>query len=90
MADKTTFLVSDENPDGWNLEDILAEIQNDMIRRTQKIVGDGRTEARAVLNNNIEILGMLSQCIDRATDSTRILDKAFGPHREGEPRIGVA
>lgn len=87
---KTTFLVTEENPDGWRIEDILTVIQNDMIRRTQKIVGDSRPEARAVLNNNIEILGMLSQCIERATDSTRILDRAFGPHKEGEPRIGVA
>ncbi len=87
---KTTFLVTEDNPGGWKLEDILAEIQNDMIRRTQKIVGDARPEARAVLNNNIEILAMLSKCIDHANDSTRILDRSFGPHKEGEPRIGVA
>lgn len=87
---KTTFLVTEDNPDGWKIEDILMAIQNDMFRRTQKIVGDSRDEARAVLNNNIEILGMLSQCIDKAKDSTKILDRSFGPHKEGKPRIGVA
>ncbi len=89
-TDKTTFLVTEENPEGWKIEEILTVIQNDMFRRTQKIVGDNRPEARAVLNNNIEILGLLSKCIDRATESTQILDRSFGPHTEGQPRIGVA
>lgn len=89
-SEKTTFLVTEENPEGWKIEEILMVIQNDMFRRTQKIVGDNRPEARTVLNNNIEILGLLSKCIDRATESTQVLDKAFGPHKEGQPRIGVA
>jgi len=87
---KTTFLVTDENPDGWKIEDILMTIQNDMFRRTQKIVEDSREEARDVLNNNIKILGLLSQCIEKATESTRILNRSFGPHKDGKPRIGVA
>ena len=85
----TTFLASDENTEGWRLEEILRVIQCDIIRRMQKITGDPRPEARAVLNNNIAILGDLSDCIARAEDSTQILDRAFGPHKEGEPRIGV-
>ncbi len=86
----TTFLVTEENPDGWKIEDILMTIQNDMFGRTQKIVGDSRDEARAVLNNNIEILGLLSQCIEKAKESTQILNRSFGPHKDGKPRIGVA
>lgn len=89
ISEKTTFLVTEENPEGWKIEDILMVIQNDMFRRTQKIVGDNRTEARVVLNNNIEIHALLSQCIERAAESTQILDRAFGPHTEGQPRIGV-
>ena len=87
---KTTFLVTEANPKGWTLEDILTEIQNDIVRRSQKIVDDTRPEARAVFNNNIEILGYLSQCIEKAQDSTKLLNHAFGPHKQGEPRIGVA
>jgi phosphoglycerate-specific signal transduction histidine kinase len=87
---KSTFLVTDDNPTGWKIEDILTEIQNDIVRRSQKIVDDARPEARTVLNNNFEILGLLSQCIEKATDSTRLLNRAFGPHKDGEPRIGVA
>ena len=85
----TTFLVTDENANGWKLEDILRVIQNDIIGRMQKITGDPRPEARAVLNNNIAILGALSDCIARAEDSTQLLNRAFGPHKDGEPRIGV-
>jgi len=85
----TTFLATDENSDGWKLEDILRVIQTDIIGRMQKITGDNRPEARAVLNNNIAILGALSECIARAEDSTQLLNRAFGPHQEGNPRIGV-
>lgn len=85
----TTFLVTDENPDGWRLEDILAVIRDDVVRRTQKIAGDSRPEARAVLKNNIAILSALTECIDRAEESTRLLNRSFGPHKDGEPRIGV-
>lgn len=90
MTNKTTFLVTTENPDGWTLEDILVEIQNDIVRRSQKIVDDKRPEARQVLNNNIEILGHLSACIAKANESTALLKRAFGPHEPGNPRIGVA
>ena len=87
---KTTFLVTDDNPQGWKLEDILTEIQNDIIRRAGKIVDDARPEARAVLNNNVDILGYLAKCIERAQDSTKLLNRSFGPHKDGKPRIGVA
>ena len=47
----TKLLVSPNNPDGWKLEDIIDEIQNDIVRRTARIVDDNRPEARAVLHN---------------------------------------
>jgi hypothetical protein len=51
---------------------------------------DDRPEARHVLENNIKILGILAECISLAEDSTTVLDKSFGKHKDGEPRIGVA
>jgi hypothetical protein len=87
---KTTFLKTVDNPNGWTIEDLLTVLQNDMIIRCQKIVGDTRPEARAVFNNNLDILAHLTHCIEKARDSTQILNRAFGPHKEGEPRIGVA
>ena len=85
---KTKLLQSTENPEGWRLEDLMAEIQNDIIRRTQKIINDNRPDARAVLNNNIQIMSLLSECLERGEDSTRILN-ILGPHQEGQPRIGI-
>ncbi|MCG8361577.1 MAG: hypothetical protein MI920_38965 [Kiloniellales bacterium] len=86
----TQFLVTEENPSGFKLEDILSAIRKDMVLRATKIVDDDRPQAKTVLENNIRILGLLSECINIATDSTRLLDKAFGPHKDGEPRIGVS
>ena len=85
----TQFLVTEENPSGYRLEDILSAIRKDMMIRATKIVDDDREEAQQVLENNVRILGLISDCISIASESTRILDRAFGPHTEGTPRIGV-
>ena len=87
----TRYLVSEENPDGLKLEDILRVIRNDVLIRCTKISSDARTEAQAVVANNVRILELLTEAIQRAEDSTQILDKAFGPSasaRGGPPRIG--
>lgn len=86
----TRFLVTADDPSGWKLEDILTEIQNDIIRRSGKILDDPRPEARTVLHNNIEIMGLMTQCIERAKDSTRVLASLGPSHAEdgGPPRIG--
>jgi len=86
----TKFLVTPENPTGWKLEDILAEIQNDIIRRSHKLIDDHRPEARAVLKNNFNILTYLSQAIERAQDSTRIVNTLGPPANDGQPRLGRA
>ena len=84
----TKFLVTDENPDGYKLEDILTVIRNDILYRATKIMADNRPEAAAVMNNNIRILNALSESIDLAKNSSDILDKAFGPGDPTAPRIG--
>ena len=86
----THFLVSDTNPDGSKLEEILRIIRNDILIRCTKISKDERPEAQQVLQNNIKILDYISQSIALAEDSTHILDKAFSPGSEdGSPRIGI-
>lgn len=84
----THFLVSETKPEGYKLEDILTLIRNDIIVRATRIMDDRRPEAQAVLENNVRILNMLTDCINLADNSTRILVKAFGEHSEGHPRIG--
>ncbi len=83
------FLVTDDNPDGFKLEEILSVIRKDIILRANKILDDEREQALQVLENNIKILGLLSECINIATESSRLLDRSFGPHKDGEPRIGI-
>lgn len=89
----THFLASDTNPAGYKLEDILIVIRRDLIIRSSKIADDARPEAKAVLDNNTRILQLLTEAIHVAEQSSRVLDKAFGPSQTGKggsPRIGVA
>jgi phosphoglycerate-specific signal transduction histidine kinase len=88
----THFLSSDTNPQGYRLEDILIAVRRDLIARSSKIADDLRPEAKQVLDNNTQILQLLTQAIHVAEQSTRILDKSFGPsvsHQGGPPRIGA-
>lgn len=87
----TRFLISDENPGGYKLEDILTVIRADVLKRCSKIALDERPEAQHVVANNMAVLQNLTQAIELARDSTRVLDKAFGPSKaHGPPRVGVA
>ena len=86
----THFLVSDAKPDGYKLEEILSVLRADIITRCSKISVDPRPEARQVLHNSMRVLGLISEAIQIAEDSTRILEKAFGPSvKGGPPRIGA-
>ena len=88
----TRFLVSEENPQGSKLEDILRILRKDVLERCTKITDDLRSEAQLVLNNNVKVLEHLSEAIRLAEDSSQILDKAFGPSQAakgGPPRIGT-
>ena len=84
----THFLVTEDNPKGYKLEDILSMIRKDILTRTLKIADDGRAEARHVMQNNMRILGLVSEAISLAEDSSSVLARAFGPSKEGKPRIG--
>lgn len=85
----THFLVTDDNPNGYRLEDIMKIIRKDIFLRTTKIMDDDRPEAMHVMDNNVKILQLLSQAIALAEDSTTTLEKSFGPSQDGSPRIGV-
>ena len=86
----TKFLVSEENLDGFKLEDILRLIRKDILARCSKITDDDRPEAGHVLSNNITILGLMTDAIELAEDSSTILQKSFGPTKQdGPPRIGT-
>jgi UDP-N-acetylmuramyl tripeptide synthase len=84
----THFLVTEDRPDGYRLEDILMLIRKDILNRALKIADDRRHEALHVMRNNMKILDLVSEAIFLAEDSSRVLDRAFGPVKGGPPRIG--
>jgi hypothetical protein len=84
----TQFLISETHPEGYKLEDIQTLVRNDIIKKATKIMDDRRPEAQAVLENDLRIVNLLSDCIGLAGASTKILVRAFGEHVNGQPRIG--
>jgi tRNA G26 N,N-dimethylase Trm1 len=69
------------------------QLRADILHRCEVIAADTRPEALHVMANNVKILGHLSDAINTALDSTRVLDRAFGPLASsawGPPRIGKA
>lgn len=87
----THFLRSEKKPEGHKLEDLLILLRADILHRCEIIAGDHRPEALHVLANNVKVLGLVSEAIVLALDSTRVLDRSFGPSQTadgGPPRIG--
>lgn len=74
----THYLISKSNPDGKRSEQILSDLRADFIERIQDLSVDTRPEARRVLDNNIKILGLLSEIIHLAEENTRTLDVTAG------------
>ena len=77
-----------DNPDGHRLEDVLAMVRSDLVKRAALIVDDDRPEARRVLANDVKIMAMLTDSVALAEESSAVLIKAFGPSETGKPRIG--
>lgn len=87
----TRFLRSEKHPEGYKLEELLMHLRADIIHRCEAITGDHRPEALQVMSNNLKILVHISESIELALDSTKVLDRAFGPSQAahgGPPRIG--
>mgnify|MGYP007063596865 FL=1 len=84
----THFLTTDDNPDGHNLEDVLAMADTALVKRAVLIADDNRQEARQVLANDVKIMAMLSDSLALAEESTALLNRAFGPSRADQHRIG--
>ncbi len=83
----TKLLVSDDNPDGAKLEDILRLVRNDILLRCSNMMSNGSDEAEHVITNNMQILPLLSEAILLAEDSSEILSRLYGEAHaaKGEP-----
>ena len=69
----TQHLVSPENPAGKRSEEILAEIRAEILQRMAGYASDLRPEARAVMENNLEIAQLLTEAIHLAEANTNTL-----------------
>lgn len=86
---KALVLMSPENPGGWKLEELLAQLHREVSTKCAKIETDSRPPAKHVLRNNQQIMGLLKQAEALQRDSYDVLD-AMGPNQGplGKPRIG--
>jgi len=71
----TKVLVSPDNPQGEKLETALEDLRADLLQRCSHIVDDKRPDAALVLRNNMEIMVLLGQCIEKARESARVLER---------------
>lgn len=69
----TQHLVSPENPEGKRTEEILAEIRAEILQRMATYASDPRPEAKAVMENNLEIAQLLTEAIHLAEANTNTL-----------------
>jgi hypothetical protein len=67
------YLVSPENPGGKRTEEILTEIRAEIMVRMANYAADPRPEARAVMENNLEIAQLLTEAIHLAEANTNKL-----------------
>lgn len=69
----TKHLVSQDNPDGKHTEEILSEIRAEILVRMANYGDDPRPEAKAVMENNLEIAQLLTAAIHLAEVNTNTL-----------------
>lgn len=71
----TKILISPDNPKGLKLEVLLEHMRGDLMQRCAHIVDDPRPDSGIILRNNIEIMGMLGHCLERAQESAKALKR---------------
>ena len=83
------LLMSAENPNGRKLEELLAQLQEEVQQKSVKIAQDARPHARHVLRNNQQIIGLLMQAEALQRNSYDVLAQ-LGPNQgpTGTPRTG--
>jgi len=57
------------------LEVLLEQVRVDLMERCAHIVDDPRPDPVIVLRNNIEIMGLLGRCLERAQESAKALKR---------------
>ena len=83
------ILMSKENPDGYKLEELLIQLQNEINDKNKKIIGDGSDLSKHVQANNLQIMRHLNEARNYQVDSfLQMSKKAPDEGANGKPRIG--
>ena len=87
----TKVLMSADNPGGWKLEELLAQIVQDLRVKNDRLEGDTSPTSQAIVRNNIGVIDCLALAEVRQRDTLRRLD-SLGPDPgpTGTPRVGIA
>jgi len=90
MSNTTPILMSADNPTGWKLEELLAQVRKELLVKTEKITGDESTESMKVQCNNLSILRQLFNAEALQRESIAVL-AAKSPDQgpTGPARIGA-
>jgi hypothetical protein len=85
----TKVLMSNTNPTGWKLEELLPQICAELREKCARIEGDPNPVAQTVLAHNHDIIRMLTQATVKQRHSMEVLD-TIGPDQGplGKARIG--
>ena len=85
----TPILMSADNPDGWKLEDLCAQLQREVLAKNQRIDGDNREQALRTAARNRRIIQLLGNIVSMQQDIMADL-ATLGPDDGplGRPRIG--
>jgi hypothetical protein len=82
-------LMSNENHNGWKLENLLAQVKLEVSQKINKIINDTSPQAQLVVRNNLAIIEHLGAAEALQRSSYVVLD-AMKPNEgpSGKPRIG--
>ena len=86
---KTTILMGSENHNGWKLEELLAQVKEEVAHKINKIINDTSPQSQLVVRNNQAIIEHLAAAEALQRTSYIVLDGIRaneGP--AGTPRIG--
>ncbi|USK43732.1 hypothetical protein [Cytobacillus oceanisediminis] len=84
-----TVLMGSDNHNGWKLEELLAQVKQEVSQKINKVINDPSPQAQLVVKNNLSIIEHLGAAEALQRSSYIVLD-ALKPNEGpgGKPRIG--
>jgi hypothetical protein len=89
MSESKTVLMGSENHNGWKLEELLAQLKDEVSHKINKVIDDQSPQSQLVVRNNLAIIEHLGAAEALQRSSYIVLDamkENEGP--TGKSRIG--